>query len=60
MRSIQSITPEGGTSPRSARSRKAADDRDSESVLLDESGEDVAGPLPPPPPGMGKLVDKLA
>jgi hypothetical protein len=60
MRSIQSITPESGTSPRSARSRKTADDRDSEPAVLDDDGEEAAAPLPPPPPGMGKLVDKLA
>jgi len=49
---VQIITPKTGTSPQS-RPQQQANDRETVQPVTEQSA-------PPPPPGMGQHVDKLA
>lgn len=54
---IQMIMPKSGTSPKSQPPLPAAKDRDSDNETLTVTAVERQAP---PPPGMGKLVDKTA
>ncbi len=59
MSAVQSIRAKSGTSPQKARPT-APDEKDSDEVALapDEAADDAGAEHAPPPPGMGKLIDK--
>ena len=59
MSAVQSIRAKSGTSPQKARPT-APDDEDSDEVApaSDEAAADAGAEHAPPPPGMGKLVDR--
>lgn len=60
MSTVQTIRAKSATSPDKARATASKSDDDSDRVALapDDVVEDDAQTPAPPPPGLGKLVDK--
>ena len=60
MSAVRNIRAKSGTSSEKARATATGDDNDSEQVSLapDEPIEEAPTESPPPPPGMGRLLDR--
>jgi hypothetical protein len=58
MSAVQNIRAKSATSSQKARPTASADDEDSDKVAPADPVEDTPAEPAPPPPGMGKLVDR--
>ena len=60
MSAVQSIRAKSGASSQKARAAASKDDGDADHVApaLDDAVEEASAEPAPPPPGMGKLIDR--